>query len=591
MKATRYWLPAASLALLAIAAACSAGGSGVTPNGEPNATTANPAVVSAPRLPSPISAEPQAKKKRGKARITLTIPRKKKPGRRLHPEYISPSTQSMTVAIAGQATQTFNFTPSQCSTNPSTGALTCSDTVFLPTGSQTLTISLYDQLNGQGDQLSTASTTVQVAPSAVTPISLTLNGVVASVTVLLGEPASATMNIPEGVATSLPVWVDAYDAKGNLIMAPGNYSSPIPLADSDTSGATSLNVSSVTGPTTDVTLSYNGANLSSATITPTVGGASQPTGAATLTLTAPLMTEYKLSYGRNPYGITSGPDGNLWFTESGGNRIGTITTGGTVTEYDIPTSSSGPEGITSGPNSALWFTELRGDKIGEVTTGGSITEYSIPTAAAFPPSIAAGPDGNLWFTECNADAIGQLTTGGAFNSYPVPTGGAAPYAITKGPDGALWFTEEIAGQIGRVTTAGVVTEYSIPTSSAAPYGITAGPDGALWFAEYAGNNIGRITTSGQITEYSVPTAGARPNYITLGSDNALWFTELDGNKIGRITTAGSITEYSVPSGSSLPNGITSGPDGAIWFTEYNGNKIGRVPTSVATSAIKKRRRI
>ena len=27
-----------------------------------------------------------------------------------------------------------------------------------------------------------------------------------------------------------------------------------------------------------------------------------------------------------PYGITSGPDGNLWFTEANGNKIGSITT-------------------------------------------------------------------------------------------------------------------------------------------------------------------------------------------------------------------------------------------------------------------------
>jgi virginiamycin B lyase len=35
-----------------------------------------------------------------------------------------------------------------------------------------------------------------------------------------------------------------------------------------------------------------------------------------------------------PAGITAGPEGNVWFTENGGDRIGKITTAGVVTEYN-----------------------------------------------------------------------------------------------------------------------------------------------------------------------------------------------------------------------------------------------------------------
>jgi hypothetical protein len=44
------------------------------------------------------------------------------------------------------------------------------------------------------------------------------------------------------------------------------------------------------------------------------------------------FTEFP-STGGGPYGITSGPDGNLWFTELRGNQIGRITTAGTLTEF------------------------------------------------------------------------------------------------------------------------------------------------------------------------------------------------------------------------------------------------------------------
>lgn len=582
MKAARYWLVTMFCAGgVAAVAACSAGNTSLTPG-----TTALNAGT--PAIARSDAASSIKQKKHGQARIILVIPRKKKPGHRMHPEYVSPSTQSMAVAVQGEPTQTFNFTAAQCATNPANGYLTCAVTAFLPTGPQTLTISLYDQKNGQGDLLSTATTTVTVLPKTVTPISLTLDGVVTSAKVLIGNPAGATLTIPEGTSTTVSVWVDAYDAKGNLIMAPGNYSTPIPLTNTDASGATTLNVNPVPGPTADVTLSYDGASLTTTTITASVNGVAQTAGAATLTLQPPLITEYHLSYGSSPYGIVTGPDQNLWFTESGGDRIGQITTSGTISEYSIPTSGAGPEGITNGPDGALWFAELRGDKIGRITTAGAITEYSIPTAASFSPNITVGPDGALWFTECSADQIGRLTTSGTFTEYAVPTAGAGPYVIASGPDGALWFTEAFAGQIGRITTGGVVTEYNVPTVASSPYGITKGPDGTLWFAEYNGNKIGQITTDGTVSEYTVPTGGSRPDYIATGSDNALWFTELNGNKIGRITTTGSITEYSVPSGYSLPNGITSGPNGTIWFTEYNGNKIGTLSISAATSSIRRR---
>src|SRR5258708_40122965 len=54
------------------------------------------------------------------------------------------------------------------------------------------------------------------------------------------------------------------------------------------------------------------------------------------------ITEFPLSFSgtNNPTGITSGPDGALWFTESG--RIGRITTDGSSTQYQVPTSNSTP---------------------------------------------------------------------------------------------------------------------------------------------------------------------------------------------------------------------------------------------------------
>jgi uncharacterized protein (TIGR03437 family) len=309
------------------------------------------------------------------------------------------------------------------------------------------------------------------------------------------------------------------------------------------------------------------------------------------------FTEYPLGTAMSqPSGIAAGPDGALWFTESGANQIGRITTAGTITEYRVPTAASEPTGITKGPDGALWFAEYGAKKIGRVTVAGVVTEYPVPTTNGQPAysafGIATGPDGALWFLQSVGSGlavpggIGRITTGGAVVEYPTPTFNSDPCGITTGPDGALWFTEYLVGKIGRITTSGIITEYPSPTVNGL-CGITAGPDGALWFAENVGN-IGRISTAGVITEYSIPNEYSGPNGlsmpagITAGPDGALWFTDPGTGNIGRSSTAGVIIEYPVPTTNGQPVGIATGPDGALWFTESSANKIGRAALSLAS---------
>jgi streptogramin lyase/6-phosphogluconolactonase (cycloisomerase 2 family) len=308
-----------------------------------------------------------------------------------------------------------------------------------------------------------------------------------------------------------------------------------------------------------------------------LGAAGLVTGVAFAPRVTAASTEITSAGG--PRGITSGPDGNVWFTEISGNKIARITTAGVITEFPTP-SASGPDGITTGPDGNLWYAGFSGNKIGRVTTAGVITEF--PAGAASGPAlITAGPDGNLWFTEFSSHKIGRMTTAGVLTEFSAGiTALAQPYGITAGPDGNLWFTESAANKIGRITTTGAVTEFPLPVPNSFPAAIVTGPDGALWFAETGttgtANRIGRITTGGVITEFGGLSAG--PGGITLGPDSNLWFST--GTGVGRITTLGAVTDYipaSSPIGSAtFPAFITAGPDGNIWFAEQANNKIGIV---------------
>jgi streptogramin lyase len=207
------------------------------------------------------------------------------------------------------------------------------------------------------------------------------------------------------------------------------------------------------------------------------------------------FTSYRLPY--TAYRLAFGADGALWFPEfvyQGSPRIGRLTTSGQLTEYatGLP-ARAGLADIVAGPDGAMWLTVSGIDRIVRIALGThAVSEFGMGmTPGAEPDSIALGPDGALWFTEQHARQIGRITTSGVVTEFPVPSG-AKPRDITAGPDGALWFTEDLRAGIGRITTGGAVTEYGGVSGGSEPSCIVAGPDGNLWFTEYRSNRIGRV---------------------------------------------------------------------------------------------------
>jgi streptogramin lyase len=304
-------------------------------------------------------------------------------------------------------------------------------------------------------------------------------------------------------------------------------------------------------------------------------------------------TQTLFSAGEKLGHFTSAPDGSLWFINDGtegfvdgiatGPTIVKVEPSGIISPYQqglnvpAPTGGSLPYGITSGPDGRMWFTDAGNPRaVGAVTTGGHITEYTTGlNSGADPLGIATGSDGNLWFADNGTTkAIGQSTSAGKITEYSSGlNSGAAPHEVALGPDGNVWFTDEgTMPAIGKITPAGQITEYSSGLNSGSyPVGITAGPDGSLWFADNGTTPaIGRITASGQITEYSAGlNAKSSPRLIVPGGDGNLWFTDQGATPaIGRITPGGQITEYSsgLPAGAA-PAGITAGPGGDLWFTD------------------------
>jgi streptogramin lyase len=258
---------------------------------------------------------------------------------------------------------------------------------------------------------------------------------------------------------------------------------------------------------------------------------------------------------RDPGGIISGTDGNLYIAARGnspnvdtssGQGIWRMTPAG---DLSLLTGSFGGGGITNGPDGKIWY-------------GAGVAPVS------FPPSASPA-------------AIWRTTTDGTRQQMATLDLQSEPRALTTGPDGNVWFVNERAGgasgfdEIGRVTPNGVLTRFAdARLTFDETASIAAGPDGNLWFTNPGGDSIGRITPAGVITLFTDPSVSA-PAGIVEGRDDNLWFANSGNNSIGRITTDGVVTNYTDPT-ISKPRGITVGPDGAIWFTNTGHDSIGRV---------------
>lgn len=163
------------------------------------------------------------------------------------------------------------------------------------------------------------------------------------------------------------------------------------------------------------------------------------------------ITEYS-SGGTTPFDDVLGPDGNIWFTLKGSNQIGTITSGGSVTRYTVPTAASQPYAIITGSDGALWFTENATGKLGRtVASNGNITETAL-TGCPNPTSLQQGIDGNFYII-CSGATPTMLQfdpTNGDQKSYALKSGSDPQWSIIAF-DNKIYFTDSGLNAIDQFT--------------------------------------------------------------------------------------------------------------------------------------------
>ncbi len=231
--------------------------------------------------------------------------------------------------------------------------------------------------------------------------------------------------------------------------------------------------------------------------------------------------------------------------------VGHLSLDGTMRDFPIPTTEGNPMGgtgvapgvITAGPDGAMWFTETGADKIGRVTPDGAVTEYDLPSRSryhGYPADITAGPAGTMWFSEILGSRIVRIDVkSGSMTEFPVTgTPEESPASLAFGSDGALWFTG-MTDYVGRMTTRGATRTFRVPPtaySRSLPTAMVVGLDGEPWFHD--SGQIRRIDAEGRLSKVAqVDPAGVdrgNADQMAAGTD-AVWLAESKVNRIARIS--------------------------------------------------------
>lgn len=197
-------------------------------------------------------------------------------------------------------------------------------------------------------------------------------------------------------------------------------------------------------------------------------------------------TVIDLAPGSAPYGIAAAPDGGVWFTAPGHDRIGRVTAAGTVTLVDLPVRDARAAMLTVDAEGRPWAALNAAGALARVD-GGTVRLVELPggRAPAAPVGIAGSSTG-IWYADIAGGCVGHVEASGAVELISFADPACRPHAVAAAAGGGCWVTLWGSGQLARVTAGGDVTLHDLPGRE--PHGLWAG-DGEVWVAMESGSLV------------------------------------------------------------------------------------------------------
>jgi virginiamycin B lyase len=269
-------------------------------------------------------------------------------------------------------------------------------------------------------------------------------------------------------------------------------------------------------------------------------------------------------------------------------------------EFELPKTNVEPHELTVDNQGNGWFTQRTGGRLGRFDTKTfTYTEFDPPAGATKKVrlnGIVRGPDNKLWFVDGgpNRRFLNYDTASETFNVFPVPKlkyGNATGNTMRVHPNGTVWLSNIGSNQIIRLDPKTKKFDvWEVPAGvqagkNATPYGMAVAGDGKVWFVENTFNQLGRIDpATGKIDEYPIPVKGAVTRKMGSDSEGNIWVgLHVPGRlmKVDYKTTQ--MTIFDPPTEDSGVYSVQGDPKSKrIWFSQQHADQIARFDPATRT---------
>lgn len=240
-----------------------------------------------------------------------------------------------------------------------------------------------------------------------------------------------------------------------------------------------------------------------------------------------------------PYDLAFDGDGNLWFTDPALQRIGKLTLSGPeagrLDSYAVNLPQSGNledqtylTQIILGPDGAMWFLDAGGDRLGRIDAGGTVTALTLPDS---PRNIVSGPLDSIWASV--GKQFLRISAGQQVSSFPSKPLGAGTLSASPKQDTLLSCSGKGLESIDKDGTVKPKKQKGCGQFQ------VLGPDGGLWAS--GGWYSGGVSPAHYVFRTSPRTGktksfrvGKEQSYVTGGSHQLavsgkrLWMSDPSG---------------------------------------------------------------
>lgn len=177
-------------------------------------------------------------------------------------------------------------------------------------------------------------------------------------------------------------------------------------------------------------------------------------------------------------------NGTLWFTGQSGIYGRLFPSTGVIEVFDAP-KGPGPYGITTTPNGEVYYASLAGNYIGLIDTNtGQVTVLEPPTPDQGSRRVWSDSDGNVWVSEWNAGQLGKYDPQtDLWKEWKLPGNNPKPYAVYVDTKDKVWISDFGSNSLYRFDPLNEsFSRFEIPSPEANVRQIL-GIEGEIWGAE------------------------------------------------------------------------------------------------------------